>query len=107
MHAVDPQWKWTIQKYPHYENVGVEDMTFEGKAKVDFTHHGSWEDDGAYKPINLIRLTNSWMRRVGFRSVSEAKFRSSTVPMYPYTMWSLTETVVTQLSVRKPRHAYL
>ena len=59
MHAVDPQWKWTIQKYPHYENVGVEDMTFEGKAKVDFTHHGSWEDDGAYKPINLIRLTNS------------------------------------------------
>lgn len=84
MHAVDPQWKWTIQKYPHYENVGVEDMTFEGKAKVDFTHHGSWEDDGAYKPINLIRLTNSWMRRVGFRSVSEASsiVNSSNVSVY-------------------------
>lgn len=71
-------------KYPHYENVGVEDMTFEGKAKVDFTHHGSWEDDGAYKPINLIRLTNSWMRRVGFRSVSEASsiVNSSNVSVY-------------------------
>lgn len=65
-------------------NVGVEDMTFEGKAKVDFTHHGSWEDDGAYKPINLIRLTNSWMRRVGFRSVSEASsiVNSSNVSVY-------------------------
>lgn len=84
MHAVDSQWKWTIQKYPHYENVGVEDMTFEGKAKVDFTHHGSWEDDGAYKPINLVRLTNSWMRRVGFRSVSEASsiVNSSNVSVY-------------------------
>lgn len=84
MHAVDSQWKWTIQKYPHYENVGVEDMTFEGKAKVDFTHHGSWEDDGAYKPINLVRLTNSWMRHVGFRSVSEASsiVNSSNVSVY-------------------------
>ena len=84
MHAVDSQWKWTIQKYPHYENVGVEDMTFEGKAKVDFAHHGSWEDDGAYKPINLVRLTNSWMRRVGFRSVSEASsiVNSSNVSVY-------------------------
>lgn len=84
MHAVDSQWKWTIQKYPHYENVGVEDITFEGKAKVDFAHHGSWEDDGAYKPINLVRLTNSWMRRVGFRSVSEASsiVNSSNVSVY-------------------------
>ena len=84
MHAVDSQWKWTIQKYPHNENVGVEVMPFEGKAKVDFAHHGSWEDDGAYKPINLVRLTNSWMRRVGFRSVSEASsiVNSSNVSVY-------------------------
>ena len=72
MHGVEAKWGWKIQKYPHYENIGVEDMTFEGKAKPDFAHHGSAADDGAYKPIDLVRLTNSWMRRVDFVSVSEA-----------------------------------
>lgn len=65
-------YNWRLDKYPHYENVGVEDLTFRGNAKEHFKHHGSWEDDGAYKPINLVRLTNSWIRRVGFESVSEA-----------------------------------
>lgn len=72
MHAVDASRGWTLKGYPHYEEVGVEDLTFVGQAKADFVHHGSWMDDGAYKPITLMRLTNSWMRRVGFESVSEA-----------------------------------
>ncbi|MDE5852006.1 MAG: DUF4955 domain-containing protein, partial [Alistipes sp.] len=71
MHAVEEKWGWKIQKYNHYENVGVEDITFKGDAKADFKHHASWNDDGGYKPINLMRLTNSWMRRVRFESVSE------------------------------------
>lgn len=71
MHAVEKKWGWKIQKYNHYENVGVEDLTFKGNAKADFKHHASWDDDGGYKPINLMRLTNSWMRRVRFESVSE------------------------------------
>lgn len=72
MHGVEAKWGWKFCKYPHYENVGVEDLTFVGRAKGDFVHHASWEDDGAYKPINFVRLTNSWMRRVDFQSVSEA-----------------------------------
>ncbi len=71
MHAVEAKWGWKIQRYNHYENVGVEDITFKGNAKADFKHHYSWDDDGGYKPINLMRLTNSWMRRVRFESVSE------------------------------------
>ncbi|MDE6865443.1 MAG: DUF4955 domain-containing protein, partial [Alistipes sp.] len=71
MHAVEAKWDWKVQKYNHYENVGVEDITFKGNAKADFKHHASWDDDGGYKPINLMRLTNSWMRRVRFESVSE------------------------------------
>lgn len=77
MHGVEAQWGWKIRKYPHYENIGVEDLTFEGKAKLDFAHHASAADDGAYKPIDLIRLTNSWMRRVDFVSVSEASSLTS------------------------------
>ena len=72
MHAVEARWGWSLKKYPHYENVGIEDLTFEGHAKENFVHHASWQDDGAYKPLQMMRLTNSWIRRVNFTSVSEA-----------------------------------
>lgn len=71
LHVVEAKWGWTLNKYPHFENVGVEDITFAGNAKPDFAHHASAADDGAYKIINMIRLTDSWMRRVAFHSVSE------------------------------------
>lgn len=72
MHEVTDSWNWSIVGYQHYENVGVEDITFVGNAKDRFDHHAGWEDDGAYKLISMTRLVNSWMRRVGFHSVSEA-----------------------------------
>lgn len=72
MHDVDAGWGWTIVRYQHYENVGIEDLTFVGNAKERFDHHAGWEDDGAYKPVSMTRLTNSWIRRVGFKSISEA-----------------------------------
>lgn len=72
MHEVNSQWDWGIYTYPYYEGVGIEDLTFQGFAKDDFVHHASWEDDGAYKPLTMMRLVNSWMRRVNFQDVSEA-----------------------------------
>ena len=72
MHSIEVGWNWTIVRYQHYENVGIEDLTFAGNAKDKFDHHASWEDDGAYKPVSMTRLVNSWMRRVNFVSVSEA-----------------------------------
>ena len=72
MRKIEAKWGWEVNLYPHYENVGVEDLTFMGHSKPDFKHHGSADDDGAFKPIQMIRLTNSWMRRVNFESVSEA-----------------------------------
>lgn len=71
MHAVEARWNWKIHKFPHFEEVGVEDICFEGKAKEDFGHHASAYDDGGFKLIDYGRLTNSWMRRVSFKSVSE------------------------------------
>ena len=86
MHEVESKWGWTIQKFPHFENVGVEDLTFLGHAKEDFRHHGSASDDGGFKPINLIRLANSWMRRVDFESVSEAASIVSCANVSAYTI---------------------
>ena len=71
MHGVKASWQWKLQDFPHYNNIGVEDLTFQGQAKPDFKHHGSWEDDGGYKPIAFQRITNGWIRRVNFTDVSE------------------------------------
>ena len=72
MHEVEAKYNWMLMKYSHYENVGIEDLTFVGHAKADFGHHDDWEDDGAYKPVNFMRLVNSWIRRVDFQDISEA-----------------------------------
>ena len=72
MHAINKDWGWNVHKFANYANVGVEDLTFKGHAKEKFIHHGSDIDDGGFKLIDFVRLTNSWMRRVNFESVSEA-----------------------------------
>lgn len=77
MHEVEAKYNWAVKEYKHYENIGVEDLTFEGKAEEKFVHHGEGVDgngsyDSEYKLIDFSRLVNSWMRRVNFVSVSEA-----------------------------------
>ena len=71
MHAVNPDYGWTIKTYAHYEEVGIEDLKFLGYSTEFFHHHQSWKDDGAYKPLQFTRCVNSWMRRVDFESISE------------------------------------
>lgn len=77
-------YNWKILSYPHYENIGVEDLTFKGYAQYDFKHHDSWTDDGAYKPIQFTRVVNSWIRRVRFTSVSEAMTISNSANVSAY-----------------------
>lgn len=72
MHKVDSKYKWELKDYLHRENVGIEDLCFEGDAKDRFRHHATGADDGAFKLIDFMSLADSYIRRVGFRSVSEA-----------------------------------
>lgn len=72
LHRVESKYNWTLDWFKHFEEVGVEDLTFVGNSVPDFKHHRTWQDDGAYKPIQYVRMVNSWMRRVSFESVSEA-----------------------------------
>ena len=72
MHEVEAKYNWMLKKYYYYENVGIEDLTFVGHSVDDFKHHRNWVDDGAYKPLNFMRLVNSWIRRVDFQDISEA-----------------------------------
>lgn len=71
MHKVDKRWKWKLCRYNCYQNIGVEDLTFKGRAPTDFVH-SNWYINSAYKPINFQRIANAWVRRVNFESVSES-----------------------------------
>lgn len=84
MHAVDPRYKWEVKSFRPRQNVGVEDLCFEGRAKDKFRHHATGADDGAFKLIDFTRLANSYARRLDFRSVSEAMTidRSANVSAY-------------------------
>lgn len=85
MHDIDIKYNdtegWEIRTYKYLENVGIEDLSFVGKALDGYAHHGEghaeqakvgWQYDGAYKPLLLQRVVNSWVRNVHFESVSEA-----------------------------------
>lgn len=63
---------WTIRRYIHQEEVGVEDIAFVGNWQEDFIHHESFLHDGGYKPLQLKSVVNSWVRRCRFTDVSEA-----------------------------------
>lgn len=85
MHDIDIKYNdtegWEIRTYKYLENVGIEDLSFVGNALDGYAHHGEghaeqakvgWQYDGAYKPLLLQRVINSWVRNVHFESVSEA-----------------------------------
>ena len=85
MHDIDIMYNdtegWEIRTYKYLENVGIEDLSFVGNALDGYAHHGEghaeqakvgWQYDGAYKPLLLQRVVNSWVRNVHFESVSEA-----------------------------------
>lgn len=85
MHEVDPQWKWELCKFNYYENIGIEDLTFAGNTQPGFLHHGNnGRDDNDYKPIGMMRLVNSWIRRVDFTNISEALSISSSANISAY-----------------------
>lgn len=85
MHDIDIKYNdtegWEIRTYKYLENVGIEDLSFVGNALDGYAHHGEghaeqakvgWQYDGAYKPLLLQRVVNSWVRNVHFESISEA-----------------------------------
>ncbi len=72
MYEVEARWGWEIHRYQYYSNVGIEDLTFRGDAKEDFVHHGSWQDDSAYRMVEFLRVNNAWCRRLSFIGCSEA-----------------------------------
>lgn len=69
-YPVNSKLGWTIAKYVHIEEIGVEDIAFVGNYQAPFVHHRSWLDDSGYTLINFRRIVNSWMKNCRFTDVS-------------------------------------
>lgn len=63
---------WTIHSFPHLENIGFENLVFEGNWTRDFEHHRSAQDDGGWSILNLKSVVNSWIKDCSFKNVSNA-----------------------------------
>jgi hypothetical protein len=69
-YAIDPTYKWTVLKFAHAAEVGVEDIAFVGNWQEPFVHHKSWKHDSGFNLFLFSRCTNSWMLNCRFTECS-------------------------------------
>ncbi|HSC51993.1 MAG TPA: DUF4955 domain-containing protein [Phnomibacter sp.] len=65
-YTVDTKYKWSVYKFAHAEEVGIENIAFVGNWKEKFVHHRSWKDDSGFNLFSFSRCTNSWMKDCRF-----------------------------------------
>jgi hypothetical protein len=63
---INSDYQWSIMKFGHFENVGVEDIAFVGNWHEDFIHHKNAIHDGGWSAIQIGRAANAWIRRCRF-----------------------------------------
>lgn len=61
---------WEVTTFDHVENVGFENMTFEGNWLKEFVHHRSAQDDGGWNILTISESVNSWIRDCTFNNVT-------------------------------------
>ena len=86
---------WTVHEYPHLEEVGIEDLFFEGGLTQPFVHHVIFEDangraishDSAWSGVFFDSAIQCWARRLRFRNWSQALqfFGSSSCSVFDVT----------------------
>lgn len=65
-YPIDPKYGWTVLKFAHADEVGVENIAFAGNWKETFVHHKNWKHDSGFNLFSFARCTNSWMRNCRF-----------------------------------------
>lgn len=61
---------WQLQKASMIEQVGVEDIAFEGNAYTHYAHHRSDRDDIGWAFVRMSRVRDGWIRRCRFTNAS-------------------------------------
>ncbi|WP_111706825.1 DUF4955 domain-containing protein [Lutibacter citreus] len=63
---------WSVYSFAHSEELGFEDLSFEGNWKKEFVHHRSAQDDGGWSILQVSRCVNSWVKDCSFKNVNNA-----------------------------------
>ena len=67
---IESHYKWRVDRFEPLEEIGFENLRFEGAWMDRFVHHRSWVDDGAYSMIQMTGVVNSWIRDCAFANLN-------------------------------------
>lgn len=71
-YTINPKHGWTLRQYNHLENIGIENIRFEGNWKQTFIHHKDAQHDGGWSVLELNSVVDSWIRNCTFTDVNRA-----------------------------------
>lgn len=60
------EYGWHVTTYETCEEIGIEDICFQGEWIGNFYHHRSVLDDNGWEAIRFTHTVNSWVRRCSF-----------------------------------------
>ena len=63
---------WKLRKYDYLEEIGVENLIFEGSFMQNFVHHRSPLDDSGYTAIQFQHVKNGWIRDTDFVNMNRS-----------------------------------
>ena len=88
LHAnVNSSYGWEVHEYRFLEEVGVEDISFQGSWTGDFVHHKNYIHDYSWYMLQFRGCVNSWVRRVSFINTSIALgINGSAISVYQVTL---------------------
>jgi hypothetical protein len=67
---VEEKYGWKLYTFNHLEEVGFENLVFEGNWDREFVHHRSVTDDGGWSILKFNRVIHSWVKDCTFRNVN-------------------------------------
>lgn len=70
MIGVDNIGDWRVEEARFISGIGIESLRFRGAWKGIFVHHRSWQDDSAWRGIQMTRCQNSWIRNCVFEDMN-------------------------------------
>lgn len=69
---IDITYNWYLEKLDLIEEVGIQDLNYQGNFTKEFEHHGSYFDDSGWSGIQFQMVANSWIYNIQFSNMSNA-----------------------------------
>jgi hypothetical protein len=70
--TINSSYNWYLEKITLIEEVGIQDLAYQGGFTKSFVHHESFIDDSGWSGVQFQMVANSWMYNVHFSDMSNA-----------------------------------